>query len=171
MDDLIQRIQGLPPEIFNQIQAEVLWSNWQEAEKGHDGRYYRHIASGHKFALAFHVCGYSRQAFAKYYFTRTIFTFACPTTALRYISAVTEKHLKMPSGFRTRRPRPQTEEAIMDFVALCEIFNEQLRYHFDTCFKSSRFLAEKGEKLDWETLDWGTEDSLVYLAVNNYEAD
>lgn len=85
-DDLPERIQALPPELFNQIEAEVL--TYQDSNIRHV-----YVTAKYEFPKQLHISTAWREQYALRYFANTIFVFASPKVFRSFTSTMDDGHL------------------------------------------------------------------------------
>lgn len=106
---LIERIQSLPPELFDQIKSNVLHHHLPEP--GSDDFRYEHITAAYKHPLPLHLNRASRQEFAKRYYGSTILVFPSRKVFRRFVMAMENNHLLDVRGMRVSAyPEPPVPE-------------------------------------------------------------
>lgn len=95
---LIERVQDLPLELFNQIKSEVL--RHQLPEKGLLGFHWEKITATYKYPLQLHLNRASRQEFAQAYYGNTFLDFSSEELFRSFVLAMDSKHLLQLQGIR-----------------------------------------------------------------------
>ena len=87
-EDIIQRIQALPPELYNQIRAEVLDFDLTSPLAN---QRYKPITSSYSFPIHLHINAASRREHAERYFAN-IFVFSSVEVLRKFIAVLTKEH-------------------------------------------------------------------------------
>ena len=129
--ELVERIQALPPELFNEIQKEVL--EYQPLNRASDGFNYEHITTSYRHPYQLHLNRSFRADFAHQYFSNTIFILTLKPLFEKFLASLAEEHLATILGFRLHPYKGSThswwsrefDRPLGDFI-LCTVHSNSL---------------------------------------------
>ena len=102
--NLVQRVQDLPPELFNQIQSLVLSTSKYSAD---DPQYIR-VTAAYEFPKQLQIDRFHRDEFATSFYCKTVFIFKSWDLFRKFVSAISDAHLALTKGLRlTKLVRPE----------------------------------------------------------------
>ena len=101
-ENLIRRVQDLPPELFDQIRDEVL--SYEPPSPNANGYHFIDVTKTFQLPSILQVDRASRDALSKAYFSEKVFRFYSNELFQKLIDSMCDKHFALAAGFQAFVP-------------------------------------------------------------------
>lgn len=125
-EELSKRIQDLPPELFNQIQDEVL--SYEPPAPNANGYHFIDVTRMYRFPNFLQIDRSTRESLSIDYYSQKVFRFSCAEDFVGFITAMCDRHFALTAGFQAWIPRRSRQH-----VRLLTMFQKQMDVRAAVC--------------------------------------